>query len=525
MTRRSRTQGTERPSEAPEGVALGRASGHVLFGTVMLSAASISKLVLQLVLIPILAHMLGPSIFGLMSVAMSFVLLANMLSDGGMGAALVREEHPDRNLESTVYWLSVLIGIGLAALVCLMAWPLSILYSQPGLTLVLCALSPILIISANLSVANAHIVRSQRFDLFAAGDFGCSVGSAAVGITMAYHGFGIWSLVAQQLLLWTTKAAWVSSVSRFRPRFVLQLKLARPLFRFSANNLAASVADFAGKSAPVLIVGGLLGVNAAGHYSMAYQLTRIADMVVSNPINLATFSAVAVAANRHAAASFVMTALRILMLVLTPLFCGLALTADPLAPILLGQRWLGTAPTLAALAPGAFLMCVYGFVTAALLGKGWSGRVFKLTLLTGAATSLGTGIGVHYGVTGAAIGFSLGALALSPLYVLSLARPMHLPISSLFSATITGFVATAAMASAVLLLRPWIAELPAIQRLVATMIAGAVTFAAVAFSVGGKQIRSDIESLRRRFPEESLSAPATWRFLPPTTKTQNPLSG
>jgi O-antigen/teichoic acid export membrane protein len=525
MMGRSGAQHAERPAGPTAGLDLGRASGRLFFGTVLLSAASISKLALQLVLIPILAHLLGPSIFGLMSIAMSFVLLANMLSDGGMGAALVREEHADRDLESTVYWLSVLIGIVLAALVCLVSWPLSILYAQPGLALVLCALSPILILSANISVANAHIVRSQRFDLFAAGDFGCSVVSAAAGITMAYHGFGIWSLIVQQLLLWTTKAAWVSSVSRFRPKFVLKLKLARPLFRFSANNLAASVADFAGKSAPVLIVGGLLGVNAAGHYSMAYQLTRIADMVVSNPVNLATFSAVAIAANRHAAASFVLTALRILVLVLMPLFCGLALTANLLSPVLLGQKWLGTAPALAALAPGAFFMCLFGFVTAALLGKGRSGRVFKLTLLTGAATAIGTCVGVRYGVTGAALGFSLGATVMAPFYLSSLARPMHLPISRLLSATTTGLAATGAMTCAVLLLRSQIAALSPIQQLAATIAVGAIAFAATTALMGGRQIRNDIEKLRRRIPEEPNSVPEAWQFLPPDSKSQNPMSG
>src|SRR5256885_738463 len=89
-----------------------RSSGRVLFGTALLSTASISKLALQCILIPVLARVLGPSAFGLMSIAMSFVLLANMLSDGGMGAALIREHNSDRQLESTVYWLSVVIGVG-----------------------------------------------------------------------------------------------------------------------------------------------------------------------------------------------------------------------------------------------------------------------------------------------------------------------------------------------------------------------------------------------------------------------------
>src|ERR1700734_1594410 len=143
----SQTDNAHRSAGGRFGSKVRRSSGRVLSGTVMLSTASISKLVLQLALIPILARLLGPSIFGLLSVAMSFVLLANMLSDGGMGAALVREQNPDSGLESTVYWLSVAIGVGLALTVCLLSWPIAILYRQPELVPVLCALSPILILS------------------------------------------------------------------------------------------------------------------------------------------------------------------------------------------------------------------------------------------------------------------------------------------------------------------------------------------------------------------------------------------
>jgi hypothetical protein len=146
------------PAEQAERV---QSSGRVLLGTVLLSTANISKLGLQLILVPILARLLGPSVFGLMSVAMSIVLLANMLSDGGMGSALVREQTRNRDLYSTVYWLSMGIGMFLAAMLCALSWPVAAIYRQPQLVPVLCALSPILILSSNLSVANAHIVRGH----------------------------------------------------------------------------------------------------------------------------------------------------------------------------------------------------------------------------------------------------------------------------------------------------------------------------------------------------------------------------
>lgn len=474
---------------------------HVLFGTILLSTASITKMALQFVLVPVLARILGPRIFGEMSVAMSFVLLANMLSDGGMGPALVRESHPDGDLKSTIFWLSLLIGSALATAICIIAWPVSLLFKEPELFAVLCALSPILILSAALAVSNSEIVRVQRFDYFAAGDIGCAIVSAVVGLGLAFSGYGIWSLVGQQLTLWITKAIWISSVSRFRPRFVLRMKLARPLFRFSANNLAANVADFTGRATPIMIVSGILGIPTAGQYSMGYQLTNVVNTVVSNPVNVATFSAVAGAANRHAAASFVTKTLRVLMIVVAPLCAGIMLTADLAAPLLLGSKWAETAPVLVALTPGALVLCLNGFAGSAILGRGRSSRVFKLTLLTSIAMAAGTAIGAEWGVPWAAAGFSIGASLIAPLYAWSLARAVQIRVRDLLSPAMTGVIAVAVMSAAVLVARSQMGALAPLVQLAVAVAVGVATFAAIIWLLDGDQIRSDIASLRRANPD------------------------
>ncbi|MBV9991137.1 MAG: oligosaccharide flippase family protein [Alphaproteobacteria bacterium] len=502
----------------------GAAPRPVIFGTALLSTASISKLALQCVLIPVFARVLGPGIFGLMSVAMSFVLLANMLSDGGMGAALIREHHSDRQLESTVYWLSVLIGIALATVICVAAWPIAIVYRQPELFPVLLALAPILIVSSSLSVANAKIIRAQRFDLFALGDVGCAVAGAAIGLAMAFHGYGIWSLVAQQLAFWLTKALWVSTAVGFRPDRCFRLKMARPLLRFSMNTLASNIADFVGKNFPILIVGGALGVNSVARYAMAYQLTRVAENVVSEPVNVATFSAVAGTRSRHDATEFVMTALRTLLLVLLPLFFGLALTADLLVPLVLGNKWLGTGPALAALAPGALMFCLYRFATGVLLGKGRAGRVLKLTLLTGAATSVGALLGVRLGVTWSVIGVSAGACVVAPLYIWSLAPPLHISVPQLLATGRTSVLATAVMAAAVVAVRWYAAGMSPVAELALAVIGGAVVFAATALLLGGSEIRSDFLKLRKRAVRKSRPQPEAWPFMPPAFDEHSPVT-
>lgn len=500
------TAGPGRPRAAP---------GRMMFGTALLSSASIIKLLLQCILIPVLARLLGPSIFGEMSIAMSFVLLANVLSDGGMGSALIREHDASRELESTVYWLSALIGIGLAAAVAVLAWPIAYLYGQRELCPVLLALAPILVLSSSLSVPNARIIRQQRFEVFAAGDIGCAVLSAAAGIFLAFKGFGVWSLVFQQLVFWSAKTVWIARAAAFWPDPVLSMKQARPLFRFSANNLAANVADFVGKNAPVLLVGGLLGPASVARFSMSYQLTRVAEMVVSDPVNLATFAGVSAATSSREAREFVMTAFRILLLLLLPIFVGLALTADLVTPIVLGHRWVGTGTALAALAPGALLLCLYRFATAVLLGKGLSGRTLKLTLLTGVAITLGTLAGVRSGVTFAVAGFSLGTAVLIPFYLSSLAHCLNIRFAQMARACTTSFLATAGMACAVLLIRSQSFALPPPLELGFAVAGGMLAFSVAVLLLGGREVLSDIRTLRRQAPSERAAEPEAWPFLPP----------
>ncbi len=474
---------------------------RVLLGTLLLSTANVSRIAIQFLLVPILARLLGPKVFGIMSVAMSFILFANVLTDAGLGAALVRQSDADHELRSTIFWVSFLIGTSLAVLLCIVSWPIAAMFGQPGLAPVLCALSPILLISAALSVSNAQIVRSQRFDIFAAGELGCAISSAAIGISMAALGYGVWSLVGQQLLLWVTKAVWVLWIAGFRPAFALRLKRARPLLRFSLNNLAANITDFVGKSAPLLIVSGSLGIAAAGQYSMGYQLTRVADMVVSSPVNVTTFSAVAVAPNRRAAAIFVLAALRILTMVLGALCAGLMLTADLATPLLLGPKWIETAPVLAALAPGSLLVCLFGFVSSALLGRGRSGQVFKLTLITSIVISAATWLGARGGVAWAASGFSLGTALVTPLYIWCLARALQVPMARLASAIAANAAAVAFMCVCVVLVRFEIQGASQIVQLAIAVAVGVVSFVAAAWLLDGNQIRADAALLWDTSPE------------------------
>ncbi len=468
---------------------------RAFFGTIALSTVSAVRLGLQLLVLPILARILGPDAFGLLGLAIPFILLASMLCDAGMGNALIRHPNPSWQLESTVFWLSLGMGIGLTVLVSFFSGIIARGFSQPNLSPVLAALSVILALGGGLAVPNARITRSRHFGIFAAGDLVSAILSSATAIYAALHGFGVWSLVIQQLVLWITKAAWLFPVSNFRPAFFCKPSLAKPFLHFGLNSVAANIADFIGKSVPSLVVGGTLGVTAVGHYSMAYQLARVPEIVISGPVYLSTFTAAARFGHWQVARPFVLRSLRIMVLSLSFLFGGIGITADLGIHLLLGEKWVDTGPTLAALAPAGFCLCLYSFIGAVLLGFGNSGRQFRLTLLRGLAMFAGSVAGTHFGVAGVAAGLSLGAATLGPFYFQAVASELRLPALSVLSTLTSPLIATIAMICVVFAVRIEITDLNEGLQLMIAAISGALSFAVAIILAGARQFVTDFQGL------------------------------
>src|SRR6185503_9226285 len=438
-----------------------------------------ARLGLQLLILPILARLLGPEAFGLIGLAMPFILLTSVLADAGLGTALMRHQNPSSELESTVFWISTSIGVSLSLLLCALSWPIADIFARPDLAPVLAMLSLILTIGGSMAVANARVARRRDFAIFAVADVLSTAVSATAGIAAAVFGLGVWSLVIQQLILWLTKAAWVFPASGFRLQFVCKLGLARPFIGFGINSAAANLSDFIGRNLPPLVVGGTLGVTPLGHYSMAYQLTRIAELVISGPVNLSILTAVARTADRPEARTLVMGSIRIIVAALAFLFCGLALTADLTTAILLGPKWSDTAPVLAALAPAGFLICLYSFVGNVLLGLGNSSRQLTLSLFCSTAIFIGAAVGTRFDIVGVGAGVSLGAAALAPAYLHALSSELRVSLSAVVSNLVAAPAATAAMVVTVLGVRLEVAQFPAALQLVAAMASGLIVYGAV----------------------------------------------
>jgi PST family polysaccharide transporter len=469
---------------------------RVFFGALALSGSQLVKLVLQFAVLPVLARILGPSAYGLVALAMPFILLANMVSDAGLGNALVRTRNPSRELESTVFWLSVGLCAVLTLTIWALAWPASRLLGEPRLPPILMALSSLLVVSGSLSVANARIMRERRFGVFAASEICASAVSAAAAITAALAGFGPWSLVVQQLFLWSVKAAWVTIAARFRPALVCRPSLAGPHLSFGLHAAASNVTDFIGKNAPTIIVGAVLGVTEVGRYSMAFQLIRLPDSLISGPIYLAVFTAVArLGDDLSGSAALASRSLRGVVSAVAPIFGGLVMVADLIVKLLLGPKWAGSEGVLAQLAPAGFFICFYSIISSVLMGLGHSKSQFRLTVFATIVTGVAALIGSRFGLKGVAAGLSLAALLLSPAYVSVLARRLGRKPLALASEIAPSLAATGMMMLAVGLVRSQIVHWGDGSQLAAAVATGVVAFAVALFLLSGRRLLDDLRGV------------------------------
>jgi O-antigen/teichoic acid export membrane protein len=469
---------------------------RVVLGTLALTVVNALKLGLQFAVLPVLARVLGPSAFGLVALAMPVILLANMISDAGLGNALVRVRDSSKELESTIFWFSLGTSTALAGGLSILSWPIARFLSVPNLAPIIVALTVILPIGGSLSVPNALISRQGKFSLFAVGEVIASVSSSAVAIGAALAGAGAWSLVIQQAVLWGVKAMWLLPASGFRPLMVCRPVLALPYLGFGLNSVGASLADFANKNLPTVIIGGLIGVAAAGHYSMAYQFVRVPEMIISGPLYLSIFASVAQwGDNRVGTLPLALRGLRGVITVLAPLFCGLALVAHLAVQLLLGPAWTATGPILMLLAPAGFLLCVYGFIGAILLGLGRSEYQFTLVVLSGCFLATGTLIGARYGGEGVAAGFSSGAALALPAYLFVLSKQLLTPVRVIAREVVCPLVATLAMAVAVVALLQRLPHWNALMQLSLVALCGVISYSLVLALLSGRRLWQDLRWL------------------------------
>ena len=438
-----------------------QATQRRFLGALILTLGNAAKILIQLALVPILARSLSPAEFGLVALVMPVIMFVNLFADAGMEKALAREASPSDAMISTAFWLSGLIGLGLVMVIWALGKGASFLHLPENTHLLLAALAPILVLSALCTVPNALIIQKARLSAFALADMSSALISGVVAVILVLNGFGVWSLVVQQLVLWSVRLVIITAMAQFRPRLVWEPRLLVKHMGFAAQSMGINITEFLGRNIDNMLIGLLLGAAPLGLYAMSYQIMRLPEMLISGPVYVALFSMLTnnYAAQKPIADSY-LSALRVVVQLVTPLLVGVALIADLLVPVIIGPKWLEAAPVLTALAPAGIVFCISAVNAATLLSTGRPGIHLQNAALLALALILGIGIGSLWKTpTAVALGVTLAAgLAILP----GLARASHAAGTTLLAAAralAAPAIGAVGMVAVTLALRPLLAGL------------------------------------------------------------------
>ena len=377
---------------------------RALLGSVLSGGAQIAKLILQLGSTVVLGRLLFPEDFGLVAMVYPIIGFVQLFGYFGFGEAIIQRQDLRHEDVSSLFWLNLLIGLGLAlagaALSPLAAW----MYGEPQIIPVMAAIAAILPFSALGSIHSAILARQMRFGTIARNELTATLLGVIATIGCAVLNLGYWSLVIGQATttLVAISLAWASL--RWRPLRPALSSEVWAYVRFGANQTGANLATFLTSSGDNIIVGALIGKQALGLYDRSYRL-------VVQPLGqmLVPISSVAVPLlsrlqsdpleYKKAYLNFV----RLILLFSMPIMVVCITNAGEVVALLLGPRWGSAAPVFAWLSVGGLLGGFYSSLSWLFISQAKTPSMRRYMLVAAALNLASFAFGAMWGIVGVAI--------------------------------------------------------------------------------------------------------------------------
>ena len=185
---------------------------------------------IQFIVQLVLARLLLPEDYGLLSLVAIFISIANVFVQSGFNTALIQKKDADDIDFSSIFYLSLGIATIIYILIFLGSPIVANFYRKPELTIVLRILAVTLFFGAFNSIQNAVIAKGMQFNKLFYSSLGSSIISGIIGIILAYSGFGVWALVLQQVLSQVSITIILWFTVKWRPKLVFSISRVKNLF-------------------------------------------------------------------------------------------------------------------------------------------------------------------------------------------------------------------------------------------------------------------------------------------------------
>lgn len=338
--------------------------------------------VLNLIFGIVLARKLSEADYGIVALITIFTTLAGCLQSAGFSQALANLKPPTFRDYNAVCWFNILAGFSIYAILFLCAPLLAYFFKLPVLTDVSRLAFLTIPLSALGIVPNAKLWIELRNRELAIAAIVSLLLSGSTGMWLAFHDYGYWSLVWQQLIFIGSSTLIKYGFTRWMPKLPVDFSPIRQMFGFSSKLLLTNILTVASQHVQTFIFGKLLPINTVGQFSQANKWNTMGHSFISNTMAQVAQPVLTNADNEEGRQERVFRKmLRFTSLICFPLMFGLALVAHEFIIVTIGMKWEPSVILLQLLCIGGAFIPLQTLYQNLIISRGRSDSYLRLVAL------------------------------------------------------------------------------------------------------------------------------------------------
>lgn len=289
----------------------------------------------------VLARILAPKDYGTIALVTIFTTILQVFVDSGLGTALIQKKDADDLDFSSVFYFNFGMCLVLYLGMFIAAPFIAAFYKDPSLTPVVRVISLTIVISGVKGIQQAYVSRNMLFKRFFFSTLGGTLFSAFLGVGLAYAGYGVWALVAQQLanaaidtlILWLTV--------KWRPKKMFSWKRLKSLLKFGWKLLVSSLLDTCYNNLRNLIIGKMYSSSDLAFYNQGDKFPKVIATTINTSIDSVLLPTMSSAQDdRERVKNMTRRAIKTSIYIIAPLMMGMAFCAEPIVHLVLTDKWL-----------------------------------------------------------------------------------------------------------------------------------------------------------------------------------------
>lgn len=301
--------------------------------------------IVQFIIQIVLARLLLPDDYGVIAIVTVFIAIANVFVQSGFNTSLIQKEKVDDVDFSSVFYLSLFVALILYIIIFYTSPFIADFYNQPILVPVFRVLSLVLFFGAVNSIQQAVVARNLQFKKYFLSSIGGILLSSIIGIVLAYNNFGVWALVAQQLInnilimiiLWLTV--------KWRPKLMFSFSRLKELFSYGWKLLCSALIDTIYRNIYDLVIGKKYSSASLAYYNKGKQFPSVIIQNIDSSINSVMLPALSKEQNHKEKIKRMMQrSIVTSCYIVFPIAIGLVVIAEPMVKVVLTDKWIDCVP-------------------------------------------------------------------------------------------------------------------------------------------------------------------------------------